>query len=159
MDPHSVDTLISAMSGAAALVAATAAAGAIWVGHLQVRALRQQNRIAIFDRRHAVFVRARRHLELTIQRAKPSIDDIMEFNRILQEARFIFPKNVSDKIIALKTTVLSLRSLHSQIWDDAGDPLNASSDLIDAFYRTLESIANEWEGLYEVFGPHMQLDA
>lgn len=146
---------------AAVIIAAFIAAGAaIWIGWLQMRALQQQNRIAAFDRRFEAFLQVQQAIEKAFVGGKPvAMEDIVELNRALRVCWFIFPKSLSGRLSKIREELVKLRSLRTQMWDDAGYPRDGVSQAeLNQYYAAQQFIISEWEVLKETFHPFMSFN-
>lgn len=140
----------------AELVALFAAVVALGIGVPQILALRQQNRIAAFDRRFDAFLQVQEALQRAcVSTTKPDIDDIFALNRAVQRCWFLFPKEISARLQATRQNIVTMRGLHSEIWDEAGYSRGASNETLSRFHKAQGDAVAEWE---DTFRPHMNLD-
>jgi hypothetical protein len=144
---------------AALSTAGVAAIVALGIGVPQVLTLRQQNRIAAFDKRFAAFLEVQAALQRAcVETQKPEIESIMALSGAIQKCWFIFPKKLSVRLRKAQHQIIEMRGLYSEIWDETGSPLGASNETLQKFHAAQLAAATEWEDLRDTFRPHMNLD-
>ncbi|MEQ1708166.1 MAG: hypothetical protein ABL864_07535 [Terricaulis sp.] len=132
---------------AAIVVAALVTAGVtLCLGILQLARMREQNRIALFERRLACFRLAQGALSRVFQEGKADGEALAKMLDAVQTSWFIFPRPLSDR----------LEKTYNQMVDTLGRSKPSQED-ITLQYGALSEVLGELTKLRDLFEPFMHV--
>jgi hypothetical protein len=143
-------------ASAVILAALIASAAALWIGSLQVARIREQNRIAMFEKRLACFRKAQEALSLVMRDGKASGEACAIMVEALQASWFIFPRDLSDRLKKVYRRMLDI-NLH-QARRENPSPGKSRNDHITEEFSALNEVVSELESLRDIFEPHMHVN-
>lgn len=139
------------------MAAFVAAASALWVGWLNWRALREQNRISAFEKRLAVFKDAQIALGSVLRYADADADAISSITKAVQASWFLFPRALSDRLTVMRNQMIDLNTAVEMMRQTPPSPDHAEH--VKLKHKNLKALIAELEGLAELFKPHVSLHA
>jgi len=136
-------------SGMIAIIISVAAAT---FAYLAARRAREANRIALYDRRLALFRVVQAELSEVLRNGDATIASANKLLEPLQEARFLFPKEVPTYIENLRAHMLSLR--FAEVANRRRSP---TEDALDRRDRAFKLLLQDIDNLFAVFVPAMSV--
>jgi hypothetical protein len=144
-------------STAVILAAFIAATAALWIGWLQSRALREQNRIAAFERRLAVFKDAQIALGSVMRDGDADNEALSGMIRAVQASWFLFPAGVTSHLEALYDQMVDLSTSAMMVRSGAQDPDRERH--IALKHASLRGLVRELPKLPDFFRPYLHLES
>jgi len=147
------------MTEAQAVISAAfiAAATALWIGWLQTRALREQNRIAAFERRLTSFKDAQIALGSIMRNGDADTEALAGMRRAVQASWFLFPANVTAHLEVLYERMVDLHTSAMMMRDAPHGPDYQSHVALK--HASLKVLMAELPKLPDFFRPHLHLDS
>jgi hypothetical protein len=138
------------------LAAFVAAAAAIWVGWLQHRALREQNRIGAFERRLAVFKDAQIALSSVFHHGDADVGAISSMTKAVQASWFLFPRTISDRLTKMRDQMVDLSTAAEIVRHASPGPDHALN--VKLKHETLKALNVDLTSLADLFRPYISLE-
>ena len=134
-------------SGWVALAISIAVGFFAYLGALRAR---EANRIALYDRRLALFRAVQAELSDTVRKGDASLENADRLLDPLQEARFLFPKQVAKYIESMRNNMLTLHFTEQAVRLHRG-PNNEAE--LDRRHRAFKALLEDMNSLFVVFVP------
>ena len=131
----SLETLATALIGIATLAVA-------WRQHATAK---EQIRLALFDKRHKVYLAAKEFAVTIMQTDRVITEELQEYWRDTSDAKFLFPDDIQNLLRRMSSAAGDKR-MYSRKWEHARK-VSKSQEIIDGFVDQEQIATKEIEGI------------
>ena len=126
---------------------------AAFIAYQQYSIAHTKLKLDLFDRRYRIYEAARKFLALILQRATFDDKDLFEYYAGISDAKFLFPKEVTDYLKLISTRAVQMRT-YARKYEHL--PVgNERSALVDKESEELVWIGRQIIEFSSVFAPYM----
>lgn len=111
----------------------------------------------MFDRKVAVYGDVIAVVDRIMIEARADMNDVIDMNRVIARARFLFESDVTDYLIALKKAVVTLATVRDELKDEPAGPKRTA--LAKKSGDALREVSVAYEVLSDLIKPYVRVQA